>query len=325
MRSSFVTFMFCITISLIAFAYSSNLTIFSRAITKTKEIIKRTESNSDFIGAIPDIINKYHKSGYKSIHRELEKLESETITIEIRDISSKLNPNFMDFTLFNHPLLRDKLTELTTWQHLHDLREEIGLTGNIREYDHFFKENDELFTLFNLPNINNASDVMVEYFYNEFMENPSKAFSFRKKIVYNRITGHFYDEVSYSHLFYAFDFEGDIRNYFTIIPTWNVNFVPEILLKVLLNKKYNGRRIVNREEKLRQILELREKKEITMPKLKNILKLEDSQKSILTYLGDKTTFWEIDVTDKSHKLKTTFIMGWYNKEYRLISVTSELI
>lgn len=323
MRSSFIAAIFSITIAIIAATYAAHLKQFNIAVTSTQNKMERIVSNRPLIDDLTKIFIDYKEPEYKPLFDRIKELESDSITINIYDISSKLNPNFIDFTIFKTPTLKSKLIDGITWQTLNSFREEVGFTTDTSIYNDFLRDKEELFTLHNMPNINNASDNMLKLFYTTFTRNKNKAEDFKYLLVQNRKQKKVYDDKSYRSMLTGFNKE--IPNYVTIIPTWNVNFTPESLIRTVLSKKYNNKHIQDYMEKITSILNLRIDREITDKMLQNILKLRKEEKTVLTYLGTKTTFWQIDISDSKNNLKTTIIMGWYKESYRLVSLTTELL
>lgn len=324
MRSSFVVFAFSMFIVAITFSYSYHLLTFKDGVIKAEDKVNRLQSNEDYIDVIPFIVNKEKDNGYKKLFDELKKLENNELKINILDMSSRLDLNFVDFTLFQHTPLKSVLKEEATWKTLYEFRNDAGFTGDISVYDKFFKEQEEdLFTMFSIVNIGNGSDDMLELFYTEFTGNESKAASFRKEIVNNRKNFIILDEQKYNKFLYRYD--RDIKEYINVYPSFNINFVPEIILKTILTKEYRGTKISNAVGKWAHIVTLRKSRELDEKDIKNILQLNEKQQSCLTFLGDKTTFWSIEIIDDKNKLKTNFILGLYKENYRIVSLTSELI
>lgn len=324
MRSSFVAFAFSMFIVVIAFSYSYHLMTFKSAVNKSEDKITRLHSNEDYIDVIPFIVNREKDNGYTKLFNALSKLENNNLKINITDISSRLDLNFVDFTLFQNAPLKGVLNEQFTWKTLYEYRNEVGFTGDKSIYDKFFKEQEEeLFTMFSIVNIGNGADDMLERFYTEFTGNEGKAVSFKKEIVNNRKNFIILDEQKYNKFLYRYD--RDIKEYVNIYPSFNINFVPEIILKTILTKEYRGTKISNAIGKFAHIVTLRKSRELNEKDIKNILQLSEKQESCLTFLGDKTTFWGIEIIDSEQKLKTNFILGLYKENYRVVSLTSELL
>lgn len=323
MRNSIYAFIFALSISIIIAGYVSHLILFKKAITKTEDKLTILESNREYIESITELFNKEEDIDYNILIEKLSELESDSVEVEVKDVSSSLNPNFMDFTLFKYPPLRNILKENVTWRTLNDFREELGFTTDISKYDKFFKKDKNLFTIYNLPNINNAADYVLKSYYELYTGNEFKSTIFKDYVVQRRISQQLFDDKEYDKFLTTFD--KDIKKTIGVIPSWNVNFVPETLLRTVLSKDYRGKKITSYGSKISQILDIRKNKLITDEELHNILQLNKKQKSAATYLGTTTTFWKISVIDRDNNLKTDFIYGWILDGYRLISFKSEPI
>lgn len=323
MRSSIITFIFSLALSLIVSAYVSHLIVLKKGIHRNNKILEREFSNRDFLEILPDIFKQKDEIDYTLLLDSLKKYETDNIVINLADISSTLNPNFMDFTLFKYPPLRTLLAENVTWRTLNDYREEIGFITDITKYDKFFKQGNNIFSIYNLPNINNASDWILKEHYHNYTGNEFKAIIFKDLIVSKRLSQELLDEKSYKELLRSFD--KDIQKTLDVIPSWNVNFVPEVILRTVLSKNYRGQKISSYNSKINTIIQTRKRKLITKEELSNILQIREKEKAALTYLGVQTTFWQIEVIDKKSQIKTIFIYGWSIDHYRLISLKTELL
>ncbi|MGL1892034.1 MAG: hypothetical protein OCD02_10425 [Spirochaetaceae bacterium] len=324
MRSSVIAFIFIISISAIITVYSSNVLTLSKGINKLSGKIDRSLTNLDIIEQITEVLNSETDKSYELIVRELNELNNSDRIITIKDISSKLNPNFVDFTLFKQTGLKSKLADNITWLTLQQYRDDNGFISDLTPYNQFLKNHDEdIFTLYNIPNLNNASDISLKNYYYHFTQDEYKATQFKEHIVSKRLKQLLVDDQNINKFFFLFD--KDFKDRVTIIPTWNVNFLTDDLLTVIISKKYGGTNIEYFNNKLGTIKTLRKSEYITSAKLKRILELKDNQKSILTYVGDKTTFWEVNITDNVKKSETKIVFGLYLEQYRVVSLKVELL
>lgn len=323
MRSSIITFIFSLALSLIVSAYVSHLIVLKKGIHRNNKILEREFSNRDFLELLSGIFKQKDEIDYTLLLDSLKKYETDNIVINLADISSTLNPNFMDFTLFKYPPLRTLLAENVTWRTLNDYREEIGFITDITKYDKFFKQGNNIFSIYSLPNINNAADWILKEHYHNYTGNEFKAIIFKDLIVSKRLSQELLDEKSYKELLRSFD--KDIQKTLDVIPSWNVNFVPEVVLRTVLSKNYRGQKISSYNSKINTIIQTRKRKLITKEELSNILQIREKEKAALTYLGVQTTFWQIEVIDKKSQIKTIFIYGWSIDHYRLISLKTELL
>lgn len=319
LHNSFIVFIFSVTIATLAVLYSSNMLLYNKAIEKVSGNIERSLSNIEYLTTIPEAINKNSDSEIKYLLSELKKLENEHIKIELSDISSKIDLNFVDFTIFKEPVFRSLLNEKYTWLSLQTYREELGFTGILSDYRIFFRKDvdfEAIFTLYSLPNINNSSDLIIEKLYEMYTGNSGKASTLKNSIVNNRKSKKLFTDETYKRLFLSLD--KDVKNIISIIPSWNINFINEKLLNSILAKyKITNSSIIN----------IRKSREIKENEIKSLLNITKKNQTLSSYLGTKTTFWEIKITDSNNKLETVIIMGWdtLNENYRVISLKKTLL
>ncbi len=252
----------------------------NRSIEKSRVKIELLNSDVDELHEVIEYVNK---------NKELETIKDGDITITFSDISSKLDLNFIDFTIFKTGTFRSLLKQEYTWLSLQEFREELGFTSDIGLYRGFFPENidfESLFTIYSLPNINNMSDIMLEKYYKTITGDESKALSLKNYLQNRRKSKKTIDDMELKRLIGVYGDE--LKDVITIIPTWN---------RVNIDKDLLDR---------------------TSSLSKNMQKL---------YLGDKTTFWSITIDNSKTKLKTTMILRWFESEelYRPISITKDLI
>jgi hypothetical protein len=285
-----------------------------KAVTKNSIKMERSISGITFIRHILEIFNSDVESN--SHIKEIKKMETETVTIDIIDLSSRLNINCVDFTLFKQPPLSSLLKEIYSWQSLQDFRDVNGFVGEVSIYKTFFKDEvnmEEIFTIYNIPNINNSSDLMLEKLFELRTEDENRAFVLRSQIVDSRKKGVIYDSSMFKRLMHGSD---EVSEYINIIPNWNVNYVSEVLLKTVMFMEYRGKNINNYKNKYLEVLNRRESQNISIKDLERILKSKN--RTVLTYLGDKTTFWEVHITDKEMGTSTKIIIGWDSEKYNII-------
>lgn len=321
MRSSLLALIFIIVMTSLAIGYTSHLLVFRKGIEKAVEMEEQKLSNKNYITIIPFVLNKSENGDYNEIYHELRKLNNNVVTIELVELSSKINPNFVDFTIFETPPLSKTLKDGITWKDLNKFRIKEGLVHDIEVYNQFFKEGVDIITAYNLPNINNASDIALEMLYSLYTGDESRAYSFKDAVIQNRKRHQLLDERKLKSFLATYD--DSIGNIVTTIPTWNINYVDEDVLRTILSKKYQGKKIENAVTKIRALLLMRENEYIDDEKLKYNLYPKKNEESILSYLGSRTTFWQVIVTDKKNNLVTNFIFKWNAESYVLISLTTK--
>ncbi|QEN04218.1 hypothetical protein EW093_05695 [Thiospirochaeta perfilievii] len=215
-------------------------------------------------------------------------LSRENLGVMIVDESSKIDLNFIDFTLFKESEFQ-KLLNNRSWVDLQDEREALGFINNIEIYREYFRDDVEfgaIFTTHSKPNINNSSDISLEMLYNLATANSSRASIFINKVITRRKSQNPYTEE---------EIDKEIRDYVTALPSWNINTLDPKLLKALLSKYDLDYMPLYREIK-------------TEKELKQIYRVPKEKSSLYTYLGVTTTCWKITVEDNINRVMTTL---WY--------------
>lgn len=211
MYNSIKVFIFSLITASIAFYFSYNTLLFNN-------LIKRTSNSLQAYNIDIELLN-------------IQWAEEDKI-----DISSKLNINFVDFTMFKKPQLANLLLSGYSWVDLDNFRLEKGFVMNIDLYAHFFKEEvslDEIFTLYNTPNINNCSDTMVEVLYTEVTGKEFEATQLKSYIQQRRRLKEQITQSELNQLKSRFD--KDVIEIFTTEPTWNKENVHPLLLQVVMS------------------------------------------------------------------------------------------
>lgn len=322
LRSSFIAFIFILTISIYALNYSNYITNLNKGVDKVIEKNSVYHSNSDLISIMPFLINKSETGSYEEINHELTRLKSNTLEIELIELSSKINPNFVDFTIFKEPYLKHFLKDQYNWRDLYQFREEKGLLNDISPYYRFFKDDMDILTNYNLPNINNMSDDIAQKLYSLYSNDDARSHSFKERVVQNRINGTILDERTYRTFLTGFN--PSIANIITTTPAWNVNYIDQNILRALITKKYRDRNIDGFVNKRETLLRLRETKYIKKDEIESLLQLKPHEQSILTYLGDRTTFYLIRITNKKENSITELIFKWSGERYVLLGLNSSI-
>lgn len=170
----------------------------------------------------------------KSWQIDSDKINREWTEEELTDISSRININFFDFTLFKNPPLNSLLKPEYSWTDLDTFRLERGFVMNLDLYREFFLDDidyNKIFTLYNTPNINNISDSMAELLYLEITEHEEKAAAFKRYLQQRRREKKLLTERDLKQL--EARFSKEVLERLTTVPTWNRNEVPTILKQAI--------------------------------------------------------------------------------------------
>ncbi len=214
----------------------------------------------------------------------------------LADVSSRFNPNWMSHFLFERTDIKKLLISGTTPGMFREHREKTGITMNIRPaYGSLIQKNDlELyFTSYGYMNVNISDELSLERMFARLSRDPASAEVFRTFVA---------DAISSSHIITKEEFYSAAGNYLRSVypvistkPAMNVNFIPPFILKSILAYPYGGEKIENHKDIFAELLETRNREEITAEKLETAINAENLQRRVFQYLGTKTWFWKLNI------------------------------
>ncbi|MBN2443104.1 MAG: hypothetical protein JXJ04_17220 [Spirochaetales bacterium] len=242
--------------------------------------------------------------------------------IELKDVGSYLNPNWIDPSVFEHinktllPAPRRVFKNLTEsgFSELTTFWDEEGIQLNLAEgYKDFFEEEviEEFMTPYTYFNINLCFEYVLKKLceVRTGSENDSIDFhsAIKEKLLQRKVILDQYGPNGIEQWFLKTNGinPGLLKKMFPVLnanPVLNVNFAPEEIIRSLLsykpfgiqNPNYVADRIINKRE------DDKNKKGLTTKDLKTIIDPNDKLKypgpRIFHYLGTITNFWEIKVT-----------------------------
>lgn len=283
--------------------------------------------------------------------------ENEGITVS--DISSKINPNWVNKTLMKHlnekmlpnqKLFKDedKFGMVSFIQYQAD----FGLLPNIKHtYSDFFEEEiiDEYFTGYSYFNIMVTYPHLSAYIYAERAEGDPEDEDARQKFVdamekkYKELdptqntTGRLGEKLVGTTLESWFTKNFTRKAYDKVFPllnaepVMNIHFAPEAVIQGILS--FDGYKLAGHRGKLEQIIEARETENgLTSLALLNILGSGNQYPTTLIndYFGVRTWFWEIQVKDETENTLTWIVARVPGKkttdkaEYKLVKEEYDL-
>lgn len=275
MTNSLSASIYSTLIALLAIASASDISVINRSISKLSGITMELQPDFDTIKTVSDYINN---------RDEIKDYSDSDTSVEFRDISSRIDLNFIDFTLFKRAGFNRLLKPGVGWQDLENFREESGFTSNIKIYRSFFTDDtdfDRLFTPYSIPNINTMSDLSLKQLYMELTENEFKSDSLMEYIQNKRKNRDLINEEELEKLFLIYG--RILENRVSVIPGWNKNRVSTTL---------------------------------------SYLTSDFSEREKMVYFGGKTTFYQVEIRNEAKKSLTTAIYKWSisDKEYSPISI-----
>jgi len=217
-------------------------------------------------------------------------IESTTVVeLELHDISSKINPNYIRKKMLEQTRLKGLLRPESSAIILQQYRYDNGPASDVSRYKYIFTDDAKKYlTVFSWANINTTDEYMLRSLYLSITGSRFDADAFHDKISIALQEGLVFDKDSMGSFYGRY-----LQETWPIInaePWFNVNFVDPFLLEALL--KYPEYAIASPEERAARLIELREQRELTRYDIALVLGI-DLNHPLMQYLGTKTSFWEI--------------------------------
>jgi hypothetical protein len=220
--------------------------------------------------------------------------------VALQDISSGLNPNWVQKNVFLRTGLKDLLKDPAAADILQQRRVDRGFSVDLESaYGDLFDEGalEKYCTPYGYPNINITDEFALRKLYALRTGNEAGANVFHSRIqgllIERRLLA---PEQVRSFLGLDYDALYPVMN---VEPTMNVNFVEPRILSELL--AYPELRIPHARATAQAILDERDRREITAPDLRRMLGVPADNR-IYQYFGTTTWFWRITVKRSSTRL-----------------------
>ena len=222
-------------------------------------------------------------------------------TVELTDVSSRINLNHIDFGILMNDDLKEELGLYVDKAGLESLRESVGLSSDfIRDYGFLFS-----------PEV--YRDYMSHYgWYNIDVSVPS---SLQK--IYTVRTGSEADEEGSQY--------GELSPLINGEPLYNIYFLQDGVTEALVHYYLKDRDKTDRNKIAEDLIETKYLQSLTVDEIKNIIAPEnEGEEKILEYLGTITWFWKCRV--RSAELDLTVIAcrlpssggGDIGRSYRIV-------
>jgi hypothetical protein len=223
--------------------------------------------------------------------------------IEIRELSSKLNPNWIRKSMLEDTELSLMLRPGRSPSDIQQRREDGHLAASPEGYADFFKAEDlkEFLTVYSYANVNSADEFALRGLCLEAGASRLDAESFHGLLQGNLVSGKLLDERELSGLlgtrFLA------LKPLLTAQGQMNVNFLPERILKAILS--YPAWAIPEAARKSGLILQCRQARAIDGASLEEMLGVE-GRHAIFSYLGTRSWFWALRVKSPDLSVEAVF-------------------
>ncbi len=223
--------------------------------------------------------------------------------ILIKDISSKINPNWIRKGMLEETALSRVLKPGKTAADLQQYREDSGLSLDPSFYAGFFSDKDtqDFLSPYSYPNINSSDEFALRRMARDAGLNETEAQAFHGIVKAQVASPTIYDDAKLAQA---------LGNRFSALQRvlsaqgqWNVNFLPEPILKALLS--YPPWKIPAHAEKYQLLVNTRSVAPIDDDGLRRVLGLPAGH-SIYGYLGVRTWFWGIEASKDGVKGRAIF-------------------
>lgn len=228
-------------------------------------------------------------------------LNGKSTHVTLRDISSRLNPNWMRFKLFQETRLAGLIQTGKSPYDLEDRRRTMGFVTDLALWEDCFGTDNltRYFTLHSWANINVTREEALEELYRlRCGENGAIGFRFRVQKALGE--GKLWKGEELREVMGL----GADRLYPAVntLPAMNVHFMEPLLLECLLAYPYRERPLDNHSAKARLILEIRKNRELDRAELIGLIDPGKEQMRVLEYLGCRTWFWEVTIETGDYRI-----------------------
>lgn len=216
--------------------------------------------------------------------------------LELYDVSSRINPNWVRPVFFERTDLKKYLLNGVSPNMLKDHRNEVGYMIDIESgYSKLIDPEalDNLFTSYSYLNVNTAYEYVLKDMYELITGNSVDAAGFHSFIMSALASKHIIKEEELLNSVGS-DYE-DIYPIISTLPEMNVHFIPEFILEQVLAYPYGGEVIENHNAIYNTLLSLRLNGEITTEGLHGLIETEGLQERVFHHLGTKTWFWKVEI------------------------------
>lgn len=232
------------------------------------------------------------------VWERVAELNSETCSVVLEDISSKINPQFFRDEIIDATQLQKRIfTEGHTMAELEQYRNEKGWGISLKDsYPDFFSDDGltSYLTSYSYLNLNIADELAIRYLYTIRTGNEYGAESFRQKIQQYRtrktiICNNELSAVMTSAM-------KQLYPCMNSVPVMNVHYIHKDILREILSYDFGDKPLPHPDRAYNTIVQRRTSGEIEPSDLESIFSVKDENHIVYDYLGTKTWFWKISIT-----------------------------
>ena len=229
-------------------------------------------------------------------------LDSDEYSIELTELSSRLNPNFDRISFWTETNLKSRFKStisLNDWQNQRIIQ--FGKTAEEFNEIYFEEDWDSLFSLYTLINANSAPMEVIEGYLRQTSVPEDKISSILSQIRSKRNNSDFISQQDLSGWMPSIN--GKEMAVLNSQSKMNVNFIDPMILDAVLSHPWSGKRVDNYLVMKNNILNARNTNELTDQDLRNLLTCdEEIEDSLMQYLGDTSWFWQLTLENETAAL-----------------------
>jgi hypothetical protein len=255
----------------------------------------------DIISALARDSTPEADSPIDSVWNEVERLRAEGVQVLLQDVSSALNPNWIQKNLFQKTAIGGLLQPGKTADELQQRREDKGFFIDIGSaYGDLFQEDAlaKYFTGYGYANINVTDEFVLRKIYQIRTGDEAGAEVFHSRVQRLLMDRKQLKKEQVNE--FLSDAYGKLYPLLNVEPEMNVHFVDPFILRELLS--YPDLKIPHPQDAARLIVESRKSGELTALELRKIIGAAEENR-IYQYLGVTTWFWKIIVESGSDRLE----------------------
>lgn len=211
------------------------------------------------------------------------------VSLELRDVSSRVNPNYVRKKLLEETDLESLLAPGVTARELQQYRESAGLSASLAHYGGFFSRGSErLLTCYGWANVNTTDEFVLRSLARSLTGSEAKAQALHGKIQ-GLLAGHRVISEGDLPAFLGAE-AGALEPCVCAAPSWNLHFLDPFLLTALLS--YPPWNIEEPERKAKALLAAISAGDPAEADIAVILGIPEGH-VLLHYVGLRTWFWEL--------------------------------
>lgn len=310
--SSIQTIFILFILILSVLGLGTDITLTTEFYQKNENIQNNLEALQHEVKAIIDQLNKdptpWSDSPFDPVHDYISRQSEKYEYLKLTDVSSRINPNWVRSVFFKKTDLKNLLKNGVSPDSFRDYRNEIGsVMDMVSGYSGLIGSDalEKYFTPYSFLNVNTAYEYVLRDMYALITGNSDTADNFHTFIAGALSEKHIITEKELNHAA-AKDYDA-IYPVISTLPEMNIHFIPEFILKQVINYPYGGKKIENSSSIVDTLLAVRRNEEVTPEKLHNLIDTKGLQKRVFQHLGTKTWFWKLEIETRKTAVEAIIV------------------